>query len=145
MSTYIRQYIIQVLSISLIASCFMAISIFGNEEIFPKDTKVENGNVAGLPLDYYVPKDRSYFEKLFLITGIPYLLIVITFIFIYSFLFFANNDCRCFRPFRRFMLRMRSLQIDSLSFSNTIFYQPEKYDPGRRKIYRKCLPIVREN
>lgn len=123
----------------------MTISMYGNEEIFPTDTETKTGTVRALELEYYAPKSRTYFDKLILITGIPFFLLMLIFIGIFIFLLFAHKDKGIFRPFKRFMIRLGPINFRALSIENTYFYSPDSYDPESRKEYKGLIEIIKTN
>jgi hypothetical protein len=91
-SPYIRQFTIQVLCITFVVSCIMTINIYGNYEIFPIDTKENTTTYEGVEITYRQLQSRSYFDKITLKSGIPYLIFFIFFIGAYISLSCANLD-----------------------------------------------------
>ena len=122
----------------------MSILIFGNEEIFPKDTEVKNGVIGGLILEYFDPKGRNYIDKIFLITGIPFLLLLIFFIIMYNILLWlGHKENAFFNPFKRIALKIGTLKLNYLNISNTILFKPKTYDPLKTEKYSGSLSIVK--
>lgn len=115
----------------------MTINIYGNYEVFPTGTVEKQGTYAGLEITYRELESRSYFDKIVLVSGIPYLILFIFSIVAYVILSLAHFEK--LKVLNKCAIYMNPLNLKSVKFSNTLFYDPESYDPKRNKVYAECL------
>ncbi|CAI2376387.1 unnamed protein product [Moneuplotes crassus] len=141
-TNFIRQLTIQTLCIVFISTCVMSIAMYGNEEIFPTETKTESGLVFGLTLDYYIPESRNFIDKIFALTGIPFLCIIIFGMCIYIFLCLAHKDKAVLKQFKHFALMWHPLRVESRTLDNTLVYSSKSYDPKESEKYSESLEKI---
>lgn len=121
----------------------MTINIYGNYEVFPTGTEEKQATYAGLEITYLQLSSRSYFDKIILVSGIPYLLLFIFFVAAYIILSLAHFDK--LKALNKWSIYMSPLNLKSLKFSNTLFFEPESYDPKKNKLYADCLLRIEES
>lgn len=122
----------------------MSISIYGSEEIFPTDTKVKEDTVNGFLADYNDPEDHTFIDKIFSITGAPFLVILIISIGVYVFLWFAHKDKKILRNFKRIAFSIPPLEVYSRTVHNTLIFKERTYDHTKFEQYSDSLRRVKE-
>ena len=80
-TAWIRQFLIHVLYLAIIFHSFRAIDVLGSEDLFPENFKQSVAIKNGTLVNYYKANKRDYLNRMFSISGYPYLFIaILTFI-----------------------------------------------------------------
>ena len=141
-STYVRRYLINILFLTLVLSCASTIWVYGSEDIFPTSTTKVKGVYEGSERDWFKPNSRTYFDKIVLSTGIPYLILFILTILLYVFLNFAHTKCVIFRPFKLLALNELNLIPSNLTHEGVMLLNPDGYDPKSMPKYAEPLQAL---
>mmetsp|Transcript_7266 Transcript_7266/g.6784 ORF Transcript_7266/g.6784 Transcript_7266/m.6784 type:complete len:222 (-) Transcript_7266:13-678(-) len=121
----------------------MSIAMYGNEEIFPTDTRTESGLVYGLSLEYYLPTKRNFIDKMFVLTGIPFFLMTLLGLVLYIFFCFTHKNVAFLKRFRGCALVSSPLRVKSRTLDNTLTYEPKSYNHQTIEKYSEAFEIVR--
>jgi hypothetical protein len=88
---YFRQYIIHVLLVMLLLHLFRTVDVIGAEDVFPDSYSQELVIKSGTLLYVYLPKTKTYFERLVLKQGIGYFLFIIFLTIHYALIWWSHR------------------------------------------------------
>ena len=138
-TTYARGFSIHILWFIYLTSCIMTISIYGSEDIFPTDTENTFAISKMTIVSYNKPISRTYGNKITLETGIPYLILAIISILLYTFLWFVHKDMKFFKVFRKMAFIYTPPKLKTSSYHNSQFFGRNTYNFQTDKKYEQAI------